>query len=456
MKICLYIFFTLCPLFFVYSSDLPFKYNYELYGIDNLTDQAIISAPNGDDYFFGIEKEQIVSKFKSSDSDVFLDYIPDFSYHNFDSITELAREQIDNQSDVLVFIGEEKNTPSINIMTFNKEFQLKYRENFKIYFSSTDVITDLQVMCVDRYIVKIIYIRNDVLYTYELDTSLNTNTYNEKSTDLKGQILKIIDNITVIKNVDKFELWYVGINDDDLRIKYLKPLEQIEAESIKVILAGNGCLIMMTNGEYDTYLNIDSETLLIEELTIPIDIKIKLYKLDGEYTYGVKVDDKIINIKNFYEYTDINNIEIINPDSYYSEDSFLLFYNIEKEIYTYTNLRNQTKYDFKIPNLNRSILIDDYLTVLISDGAINKYKRYYLGWNKVFELTDNPYFSIEEDIYLLNISNDSLNLNDSFIYYTSCNNQFIYSESIPVVDNDFVLYKQEGLYSLGLGGYDFE
>ena len=126
------------------ANSSSFENNYELYGISNLTDQTLISSVKGDDYFFGIENNQIVARYKSEDREVFQEYIPDFSYHYFDKIKEVESIRFSNDRDFLYFIAEEDGVDSIYVMDFNEDNTLILREDLQIKFTGSDSISDLR------------------------------------------------------------------------------------------------------------------------------------------------------------------------------------------------------------------------------------------------------------------------------------------------------------------------
>lgn len=458
MKICLYVFFTLCPLFLVYSSDLSFKYNYELYGIDNLTDQAIISAPNGDDYFFGIENEQIVGKYKSHDSDVFLDYIPDFSYHNFDRVVEIESITFSNNREYLFFVSVSQGIESINVLFFNNENILTFNETLTLNFKLNEHISFFNIFNGKEDNAELIFCLDNSIKVIRFQNNFIEQKYiNHVELEITGELRKIIKNksenncyILSIYNIELEinELWMLKIDKEIFYSQKLSDL--IDYDDINYEIINNILIFSIANNNLKQYLNFDFDKMIVTSVILKIiEIRRGYYEINNEIIYCLSDNKNLVTFPELIHVEDIHTPKPLNNLIHKYSDELSISY--ENRIIDLTFNNFETKSFKTLYEYTSLVVLNNYIICAyrLFDDFI--FKIYHFYDTELKELKEYKYLTNIDRINNIYIQNSFINFDTIPLFLTINENVLFESDSEPFQLNKYVYYKLNDTYFIGYG-----
>lgn len=139
---------------------------FELIGVTELADQTMISSPEGDNYFIGVESNRIVSYIKKDDSSYFEQFYLDFGSTTYHNIIEVESVSFSNNRDYLYILLEDDNVYSIVVFNFDGE-HLTLNNNLTL--SSSVSLNNLKIDYIDE---------DEILLTYNCNNSLEIVTFN--------------------------------------------------------------------------------------------------------------------------------------------------------------------------------------------------------------------------------------------------------------------------------------
>lgn len=466
MKNLLFTLIVLITMASTFANDNIFEKTYELQGITNLTDQAMITSPNGDDYFFGIENNQIIGKYRASNSSVFTDYIPDFSHHNFDKIKEVETLSFDNQVKILAVVAEDDGEDLIFIMSFNKEDTIVFRESFILRPDNSGLISNLTIFkdsINDPVLMynrdgKICLVRFNKAYTrlyhmsLELKRDLEEEVYSEEivlpingvieKSYISNYILDDLDNflyVFIIDNNGQNELWMLNICGYDYKTLKITDLNQVQSNSLTQEVDNENIILKIDDSISTIYYSINPE-----------DFKFELMQKDdlsapelGFYFSGKEVRKGIYYKSDSVGYYYNNNKKNIIPD--FSEMSDTVFYanDIDNVIYDRIEEIEEKSID------DNFLYIDRYLFIVSKDVSSINIKAFYFYFEDGFTKIDSKTFkNNQKNIRKLLFEDEYLKFGETSIYYSLFKNFLVESSIKPTNFNNYTLYKIDDIYAL--------
>lgn len=431
----------------VHSFENQFEETYPLYGIDNLTDQAMVRSPEGDDYFFGIQDGDLIVKKKNTDSDFFDDFYLDFGDIILKETVFLESVIMSNNQPLLLAVISDGESFKVITITFKED--LSYEIEIII-----DQISNIESFGVEK-------VKNDsliiilkgqeelLLYFYDNDNSIITN--------LPHNITGLVKNMFIINNssietdlsifcetdeLDLSKLWYVSIVDKVVKSHFLKICNSDELYNIQEFYNLNYPYYFTTSNQEKTIYWFEGEKCNFHSYTSSSE-KLGYYSNGTELFYCILIDNKLFKFGAVFTEIDSSHFEYRQDILYFSyEDSII---RKEADSLVCENLENfNQRYEIVVDNyemMNQLLLIQDI------DGFLKTFKLYFFTYDTLYELMSFNSDAIIED-YKLSFDQSFLRIGQTDMYIDSLTFQLFESEITPTLLDDYVLYRIESGYVL--------
>ena len=401
--------------------------SYELIGINTLSDQAMVRSISGDDYFFGIEDGKLVSRRKLRDEDFFEDFFPDFNYHNFSNFKYVEETHFSNDRDMLFFVATEDGVESINVLSFDNDSILIYRDDLKIDNLTGD-INFFKIIHDQKDDVRLIYNSEDSLYSRFFRNNFIIQVYDDPvSLGIRGNVYKfnqsidyvdsspIIYNTLIVKDGDSYNLWAMLLHGDTVERSFIKTLSKAEADSFSMVIYGKTIQLTYRNGSNDLYIKLNFDDMTFVEQSVPI----------GSAEIG-----------NY----------LLQEDDYIIGESSLTF---ENDVFNYLGTT------LSVENLTQWFILGRELFLFTTNNGCSVIKKYYVSEKSLVQQQELSIRVFIDKISKIKIKNEILEFNNFSIYYDSSSG-YLYQSDIPIKSfRDYVLVKDNSTLKLVLGD-DYE
>lgn len=457
MRIYVYTILIFCSIN-IYGTVSSFENNIELYGIEKLSDQAMVSSLNGDDYFFGIENNKIIGKLKKIDSNIFSDYILDFSFHSFDNVIEVESIRFSNDRDYLFIICEYDGISSIHVFNFNNDNILTYNEALYLEFNKDEYITFFNILNGKNDNAEIIIGINDNIKHFSFNNNF-VNQFYSIASELcsNSKINKFLQNKSINKyfvistyNTINFknELW-VGSFGDDL-VSIIKIEDIIDFQNLEYEIINNSLIYSISNNQYKQYLNINFEKM--DYTTVILNIKNLnhcYFEIDDEKIYC------IFDNNNYVTYPNLKKVEdrlLINtlPNLLYKYSDNLITFNENNRliINPIEAVKNKVETSF---TLNSGKIFNNF--ILTEEKKNNSYliNLLYIYDSEIIKLNEYDYITDRinfDDMFLVG---SFINIDKSPLYLSLKDKLIFESEEQPFQLGEYVLYKINSKSYIGFG-----
>lgn len=433
--------------------------SYELTGLKNPGDVAMIQALNGDDYFIATEMGEMKIKVKKREDLSFTDHVQDFSWHNFDQFKALEAVRFSNYRDYLFFIAVKEGVESLNVLSFDENNIPVYRNDLKLDFEPGLSIDYLKIVNLDRDNALIIYSSDDQIYTRRFENDFKTSEYlSHEDLGISGELVnvfyhkdfyrpEILKEVTYIVKASsgEFELWKVSIYTDQIKAFKAAQLTEAQAMSFRRVLENDSLYNVSYDPETLTYYRFnDMESTLYE---FPrTEAERGYYYVDEQLIYGVynSVTRELFSLKDFY--TVETSSPVIKRDNILNASPSIEF----KEGSFYLSGNQIVHSDFENPSACVfATFLDGLLIAGFHDAGVLKVGVYHFEGT---DLIEKQYFRLNSvqntDFSDLHSMGGLIRLGDSGIYYSVWDNEFFISERVPVLLEDYILSCSKGQFTL--------
>lgn len=301
MKIQLLIIYISIISCILYSNNDQFEKYYPLHGIGNITDQAMIRSPEGDDYFFGIVDNNLIMKKRVNEENYFEDFYLDVSHLGITKITEVECVNFSNDLDKIFFVAE---TLSGDYGIFSISFiddilvvqniiyheEIISRLNMK-YFEFDQAITsyslngDLKLALIDISDA-INYFDVDINGDY-YDIELNLS-HTDDSCNLEFYYFTHTD--------EQYNLWFIGYMGSEITTQFVKNLSLLEVENFNRVIDNNTALYS-TEDVYRTYFRVIDNTC--KYLIFNDNDEKGFYETESGINYAFKIAEDYYYVQDF-------------------------------------------------------------------------------------------------------------------------------------------------------------
>lgn len=438
-----------------------FEVSYELFGITNLTDQTLISTVRGDDYFFGIEDNQIVARYRAVNSEVFQEYIPDFSYHDFNKIKEVESITFSNDRDFLYFIAEEDGVDSIYVMDFNEDHTLILRDDLQIKFRGSDSISDLrtfegfqdngQIFYSKNNYLKSVYFENDfVIQKYdeeievgiegELFKEFSSYNYDDRYPYLKRLLIVLVDNT--------YEMWMLGTSNKDIHVNKVKDLTIDEAESLKNEIMVSRLCFTTEDGINKYFFNFNYKDMTSFVVALNLDfLEEGFFDMDDSIVYGIRDKERFLSLSDFSVLDEPDSLNLLDDSIFYYQDGATLEYS--DDIFTYSN--SETSFSSGIVKDVNWIVLGRYLITYRKDADNMIFNSYIISDDEFLILQSDCSFNVDNIDPGIELNDFIVKFSGSPLYFSLLNNIIFNSEVEPLILHNKMLYRFDDISHIGDG-----
>lgn len=454
------IIFFFLTVFSVHSNTHMFEKVYEFTDMNNLTDQAIIQSPLEEDYFFSVDNDQLKGKIKHKNNSYFSDYTLDFSYHNFETIGEIESICFSNNRYYLFFTAKEDGIETINVMSFNQEGQLIYREDLRIIFNMDDRLSDFKVYKYNNDNAVLTYTLNGEYKVNIFENDFETQMFHESvSLPVKGDIIKdfhkinftgstqYLEKTLLIKSSNDFELWTVFISGKEIHSEKVSDLSEEEALNFNQA-TGDNLLYFQTETEntlsffFPDHRNSNHERVSFNKS----DITQGYFNVDGKLLYGIY----ILSENAFFSLRKFSRLEgaAITP----AASTLLNEPLIEFDQGEFFILGEKAKNEAMINPLMKILPFYKFILTMTPVENVTQAELFIISQEELILCqTFHTEKLADKNTSSLYQVNGFYRIGNSDFYITIHQDQIFYSETEPQLFSNYVFFKDDNVYKLGYG-----
>ncbi|QEN06216.1 hypothetical protein EW093_16485 [Thiospirochaeta perfilievii] len=441
-----YIFITLLLSFsFTFSNENIFENSYELYGVSNLTDQAMIRSRSGDDYFFGISQGNLIAKKKAVNSSYFDTYYLDFGLFDIDIIHGVKSVNFSNDNNILLIHCRSNSTNYILLFRFINNSLVLVRDIYQsdsiIKFKSIKLLFDEAIF--------IIYEKSKIIL---LNYYLNKDEVLKNSIPIDGDYEKDIVYTDVAYNINislilrdkkSYQLWHFYIHNKEVVSKYIKEMPINDIKSFSIIQTTPKILLYSEDKELSTYYYFKNKGLMYFE--------VDNYSKEGLNYYSNRLNNYLA-LYSGEKLFSLDTFEELDPDQYIIDSSIKYAFEDIKitstgEIISVES--NTQSYQIDTSVINNYFLLNKFLFTIKDSGISKTLSLNYLSKEGIVNFSEIEMNNFVLNSGLLDYKPGLFILPIENLYIIEKNWDYLFSDHPPIIFDNYILFSIANVKYIG-------